>query len=109
MPSPFQQHKQRFNKKALKPGSLAYDLREIKRDIRKAKRGEETEASLEEMKDARRRYKEAIQAAEREERDAALRELNPRQPPSAKEPVTKIETANQFKIKLPTGIAGARG
>lgn len=84
MPSPFQQLKNRHKKQAIKPGSLQYNLREVKRDIRKSKRGDETEESMEVMQDAKRRYRKAIKEESKKERDAMLREMDPLQMPREK-------------------------
>lgn len=82
MPSPFKASKDRLMKKGHgKPGSLMNQLHLVKKDIRKARRGEPVEESMEVMKDARRRYKEAIKKEEAEERDAMMREMDPLQVP----------------------------
>ncbi len=63
-----------------KPGSLDYELLETKRDIKRAKRGEQGEASLDEMRQTKNRIKREIKeaddqerAAEKAERDTYLR------------------------------------
>jgi len=63
-----------------KPGSLDHELLETKRDIKRAKRGEPGEASLEEMRQTKKRIKREIKeaddqerAAEKVERDTYLR------------------------------------
>jgi len=57
MPSPFNTAK---HSNPHKQGSLQHDLWETRRDIRRAKRGIKGEASLDEMKDAKRRIKREI-------------------------------------------------
>lgn len=79
MPSPFKALKQNPHKE----GSLSYDLFETKKDIRKAKKGETGEASLEEMRQTKKRIKREIREVESEENKAAAREamrnMKPRQ------------------------------
>lgn len=110
MPSPFQQHKNRLNKKALKPGSLMKHLHDLNKDLRKAKRGEETEEPIEVIRQARRRVKQAIRKESAEEERAAMKDMDPQQVPAAKsQPSPKIETAQYFKFKPSSGMTGARG
>lgn len=79
MPSPFKALKQNPHK----PGSLDHDLWETKKDIKRAKKGEPGEASLDEMRQTKKRIKREIKEIDREERDAAVREklkdVQPRQ------------------------------
>lgn len=70
MPSPFKALKQNPHK----PGSLNHDLWETKKDIKRAKRGEPGEASLDEMRQTKKRIKREIKGAEREEAEAYFRE-----------------------------------
>lgn len=67
-------------------GGLAHDLAETKKDIRAAKRGEETEASLPEMRETKRRIRQEIREEVLKERAAKLRELDPLQVPREVKP-----------------------
>jgi hypothetical protein len=79
MPSPFKAMKENPHK----PGSLNHDLFETKKDIRRAKRGEQGEASLDEMRQTKKRIKREIKAEEKAEMDSQMREwmkdVSPRQ------------------------------
>lgn len=77
MPSPFSAARKR--RPAPKPGSLDYDLRETKKDIKRLKKGGQAEVSLDEAKQAKKRIKEQIKAEVLEEQKAMIRQLNPRQ------------------------------
>ena len=81
MPSPFEMARPQPKqpKQAPKPGSLRYDLRETKKDIKTLKAGGQAEVSLDEAKQAKRRIKEQIKAEVLEEQKAMIRQLNPRQ------------------------------
>jgi hypothetical protein len=80
-------------KSSHKPGSLMHDLEETKKDIKRLKRGEEAEVSLPEAIETKKRLKRSILDAEREEREAALREVDPLQVPREE---------NKFKPKVTT-------
>ena len=69
MPSPFSNAK---NSNPHKQGSLQHELWETRRDIRRAKRGIKGEASLDEMKDTKRRIKREINDIEIEEGKAEV-------------------------------------
>ena len=60
-----------------KPGSLMYDLRETKQDIKAAKRGEETEASLAEMLATKRRLRREIRNEVMQEEAAKANDRSP--------------------------------
>jgi len=83
----FSQHRRPAAKAPAK--GLAHDLRETQKDIKAAKRGEETEASLPEMRETRRKLKDQIKAEVEEERKAMLRQLDPLQ---MAEPRTRQKT-----------------
>ena len=100
----FSQYRQR---RPAPKGGLARDLAETKKDIRAAKRGEETEASLPEMRETKRRIRQEIRDEVLKERAAKLQEIDPLQVPREK-PKDRYN-AMDFKIKPPSGIAGARG
>jgi septal ring factor EnvC (AmiA/AmiB activator) len=88
MPSPFKALKQNPHK----PGSLMYDLWDTKKDIRKTKKGEQGEASLDEMRQTKKRIKREIKEAENEERSAAAREAMRNMKPRQLSPVyTKMQ------------------
>lgn len=95
-------------KRVIPEKGLMRDLYETKKDIRKAKRGEETEASLPEMRQTKRRIRDEIKAEVMEERKAMLRQLDPLQPAQPRMR-PKTTTADTFKLKTPAGIAAARG
>ena len=110
MPSPFQQHKQRLNKKALKEGSLLKHLRDLKQDMRKAKKGEPTEEPIEVIRESRRRIKAAIREEGRKEKEAYDQERDESDPTFEEaNPRPKGWPSDKFKLKPATGIAGARG
>lgn len=69
-----------------KPGSLMHDLHETRQDIRAAKRGEETEASLPEMRETKRRLRQQIRDEVLKERAAKLQEIDPLQVPREVKP-----------------------
>ena len=69
-----------------KPGSLMHDLHETRQDIRAAKRGEETEASLPEMRETKRRIRQQIREEVLKERAAKLQEIDPLQVPREVKP-----------------------
>lgn len=75
MPSPFSAA--RKQRPAPKPGSLDYDLRETKKDIKRLKKGGQAEVSLDEAKQAKKRIKEQIKAEVMEEKKAMLQQLDP--------------------------------
>lgn len=102
----FSQHRRPAAKAPAK--GLARDLRETQKDMRAAKRGEETEASKGEMKATAKRLREQIKAEVEEERKAMLRQLDPLQMATPRERSTKT-SADTFKYKAPPGIAAARG
>jgi hypothetical protein len=70
MPSPFKAMKPNPHK----PGSLDHDLLETKRDIKRAKKGEPGEVSLDDMRQTKKRIKREIKDVEREEAEAYFRE-----------------------------------
>lgn len=66
-------------RRAIPQKGLERDLYETKKDIRRAKRGEETEASLPEMRDTKRRLKQELHEANEEEKKGMIRQLDPLQ------------------------------
>ncbi|CAB4167246.1 hypothetical protein UFOVP861_11 [uncultured Caudovirales phage] len=72
MPSPFGSAK---NSNPHKKGSLNHDLWETERDIQRAEKGIPGEASLDEMKQARKRIKDEINANDIEEGKAQVEEM----------------------------------
>lgn len=66
-------------KQAPKSGSLRYDLRETKKDIKTLKAGGQAEVSLDEAKQAKRSIKEQIKDEVMEEKKAMMRQLDPLQ------------------------------
>ncbi len=72
----FSAHRQRKTNPH-KPGSLLYDLRETKQDIKAAKRGEETEASMPEMIETKRRIRREIRSEVLKEESAKANDRSP--------------------------------
>ena len=100
----FSAHRQR---RPASKGGLAGDLAATKKDIRAAKRGEETEASLPEMRETKRRIRREIRDEVLKEREAKLQELDPLQVPREVKPKPAPVIATKFRS--PAGIAAARG
>lgn len=72
----FSAHRQR-KPNPHKPGSLLHNLHETKQDIKAAKRGEETEASMKEMRETKRRIRDQIRQEVLQEEAAKANDRSP--------------------------------